>query len=46
MFDEADSESLGKEAVKKVATTYSQNSVALKYIDIYTHATAFKNYRI
>ena len=46
VFDEADSESLGKEAVKKVATTYSQNSVALKYIEIYTHATAFKNYRI
>ncbi len=37
---------LSQAAVKKVHSTYSQHSVALKYIEIYNQAAAFKNYRI
>ena len=37
---------LSKEAVKKVSMRYSQHSVAMKYIEIYNQAIAFKRYRI
>lgn len=46
VLDNHDYEKLSNEAIKKVSTTYSQHRVALKYIEIYHHATAFKRYRI
>ena len=44
ILTEADYESLSQHAVQKVAQTYSQQSVALKYFDIYQQAMAFKHY--
>ena len=44
ILTEADYESLSQHAVQKVAQTYSQQSVALKYLDIYQQAMAFKHY--
>ena len=43
---EADYEELSKNAVHKVLHNYSQQSVALKYLDVYQQAQAFKNYRL
>jgi len=43
---EADYEVLGREALKKVALNYSQPHVAMKYIDVYEHALAQKNYKL
>lgn len=43
---EADHESLSRHAVSKVAQNYSQTSVALKYIEVYNQALAFKHYKI
>ena len=43
---EADYEELSKNAVHKVLQNYSQQSVALKYLDVYQQAQAFKNYRL
>ncbi len=43
---EADHESLSRNAVSKVAQNYSQSSVALKYIEVYNQALAFKHYKI
>ena len=43
---EADAESLSHQAVSKVAQNYSQQSVALKYLDIYHQAQAFKHYKL
>lgn len=37
-------EELSREALKKVALNYSQPHVAMKYIDVYEHALAQKNY--
>lgn len=42
----ADGESLRNEAVKKVRVSYSQQSVAMKYIEVYNQALAQKHYRI
>ena len=44
ILTEADYESLSQHAVQKVAQTYSQQSVALKYLDVYQQAMAFKHY--
>ena len=41
---EADYGALCAQAVRKVAATYSQNSVSLKYIEVYNHALASKHY--
>ena len=46
VLDEADYDSLSKAAVSKVSVQYSQHSVAMKYIEVYNQALAFKNYRI
>lgn len=46
VMKEADREALSDSAIKKVATSYSQHTVALKYIEVYNHALAFKNYKI
>ncbi len=43
---EADYEALSREAVRKVAQCYSQQSVALQYLDVYHQAMAFKHYRL
>lgn len=43
---EADSEALAKAALSKVASNYSQNIVAMKYIEVYNTACAFKRYRL
>ena len=37
---------LGRRAVHKVNTSYSQRSVASKYIEVYNQAMAFKHYKI
>ena len=42
----SDYEALSKNAVHKVMQNYSQQSVALKYLDVYHQAQAFKHYRL
>lgn len=37
---------LAAQAVRKVVTTYSQTAVALRYIEVYNQALAFKHYSI
>ena len=44
ILTEADYESLCQHAVRKVAQNYSQQSVAIKYLDVYQQAMAFKHY--
>jgi glycosyltransferase involved in cell wall biosynthesis len=44
VLQEADYESLSQQAVHKVAQCYSQQSVAVKYIEVYQQAMAFKHY--
>ena len=44
VLDEADYHKLCTQSVRKVATTYSQNTVSLRYIEVYNHALAFKHY--
>jgi len=44
ILTEADYESLCQHAVHKVAQNYSQQSVAIKYLDVYQQAMAFKHY--
>lgn len=46
ILEEADYNELSKQAIRKVTLTYSQNAVALKYIEVYSQAIAFKKYRI
>jgi len=46
ILDEADYESLSSQAVSKVIRQYSQQSVALRYLDVYQQAMAFKHYKI
>ncbi len=46
VMKEADREALSDNAVKKVASSYSQHNIALKYIEVYNHALAFKNYKL
>ena len=44
VLKEADYESLSQQAVHKVMQCYSQQSVALKYLDVYQQTMAFKHY--
>ena len=44
VLQEPDYESLSQQAVHKVAQCYSQQSVAVKYIEVYQQAMAFKHY--
>lgn len=46
ILGEADREMLGREAVKKVLANYSQTSVAIKYIEVYSTAYASKHYKL
>ena len=43
---ESDREMLAQQAVKKVVTNYSQAGVALRYIEVYNQAMAYKNYAL
>ncbi len=43
---EADYDQLSQEAVRKVAHNYSQQSVAISYLDVYHQAMAFKHYNL
>lgn len=43
---EADAAALQKECVQKVMHCYSQNVVAMKYIEVYNQAMAFRHYRL
>ena len=45
-LDEADYAALSKAAVTKVSRCYSQQSVALKYTEVYNEAIAQKHYRL
>lgn len=46
VLDEACYESLSNAAMRKVAAAYSQHTVAMKYIEVYNQAMAFKNYSL
>ncbi|MBO4850256.1 MAG: glycosyltransferase family 4 protein [Prevotella sp.] len=43
---QADRQALAQASVRKVAANFSQDSVALRYIEVYNHALAFKHYGI
>ena len=43
---EANAAALQKECVQKVMRCYSQNVVAMKYIEVYNQAMAFRHYRL
>ena len=43
---ETDNETLSKQAVQKVVQNYSEHSVAMRYIEVYHQAMAFKKYRL
>ena len=45
-LSEADYDWLARNAVRKVSTTYSQQSVALRYIEVYNQAIAFRHYKL
>jgi glycosyltransferase involved in cell wall biosynthesis len=46
ILTEADYASLSQNAVHKVAQRYSQQSVAMQYLDVYHQAQAFKHYKL
>ena len=46
LLHDADHQALAKEAVNKVERNYSQQSVAVKYIEVYTNAIAQRTFRI
>ena len=46
ILNEADYSTLSENAIHKVAHSYSQQSVAMKYLDVYHQAMAFKHYRL
>jgi glycosyltransferase involved in cell wall biosynthesis len=46
ILSEADYAALSEDAIHKVAHNYSQQSVAMKYLDVYHQAMAFKHYRL
>jgi len=46
VLQEADYEALSKAAVAKVNRCYSQQSVALKYTEVYNEAIAQKHYKL
>lgn len=43
VLDTADHDALAKAALHKVATCYSQQTVAMKYIEVYNYALAYKH---
>lgn len=45
-LDEADTQMVQKACVAKVMHNYSQNAVALNYIEVYNQALAYKHYKI
>lgn len=46
VMDVADQTALKQACVHKVAHNYSQRAVAMRYIEIYNHAMAFKHYNL
>jgi len=44
ILSEADYKALSEDAIYKVVQNYSQQSVAMKYLDVYHQAMAFKHY--
>ena len=46
ILEVADYEALSERCVHKVAQCYSQQSVAIKYLDVYQQAMAFKHYKL
>jgi len=46
ILEEADYEALSERCVHKVAQCYSQQSVAIRYLDVYQQAMAFKHYKL
>lgn len=46
VLTEADYDEISRNAIHKVAQNYSQQSVAIKYLDVYHQAMAFKHYRL
>lgn len=46
VLDDADRKELSRQCLQKVNAKYSQRTVAMKYIEVYNHAAAFKNYKI
>ena len=46
ILNEADYESLSRNAIQKVVRNYSQQSVALRYAEVYQQAMAFKHYKL
>ncbi len=46
VLDEADKASLANACQQKVMRNYSQNAVAMKYIEVYNQALAYKNYKL
>ena len=45
-LNESDYNVLSENAIKKVSAYYSQHAVAMKYIDVYDEALAYKNYSL
>ena len=43
---EADRQTLSERAVRKVLHSYSQSSVAMRYVEVYNQALAVKNYKL
>ena len=46
ILNEADYRALSENAIHKVTHNYSQQSVAMKYLDVYHQAMAFKHYNL
>lgn len=46
VLGDADWQLLSKNAVKKVATSYSQQNVAMKYVEVYQEAMAMKEFKL
>lgn len=46
VLEVADKQKLQQACLQKVMHNYSQHAVALKYVEVYNQAMAFKNYRI
>ena len=46
VLHEADREKLAASALRKVAANWSQQSVAMRYIEVYNHALAIKHYKL
>lgn len=45
-LDEADAGEVSRQCLQKVGASYSQRLVAMKYIEVYNQAMAFKNYKL